>query len=253
MGLERSCGLVDQRGPVGEEQHPLDPVDLHQLVDQRDHRAGLSRSGRHDQQRLALLIGQRGVDGLDGAGLVIALDDGAVDGRGTQRKPGLAALDQQFELVAGVEALELARRIAGRVVPDPVLVAVGIEHHGTAPELRLQAVGVQLRLLLADLRTLGGPFRLDHRQRQRVSTPQHVVDEARAVAVGHPGDRVLLIARLVQQPPGLGEHDVDEQPSGLGLGVVVVVGLGVRSLSSGDLGFELAISASLALRVRPSL
>ena len=112
MGLERVDGLVDQGGPVGEEQHPLDPVGLHQLVDQRDHGAGLARAGRHHQQRLALPLVERRADRLDRAGLVVALDDAAVDGSAGQRQPGLAALDHQLQLVAGVEPLDLPRRIA---------------------------------------------------------------------------------------------------------------------------------------------
>ena len=84
--------------------------------------------------------------------LVMALDDGGVDRRAGEREPRLTALDQQLQLVAGVEALHLAGRVAGGVVPDPVLVAVGVEDHRPAAELLLQAVGVELGLLLADLR-----------------------------------------------------------------------------------------------------
>jgi len=43
---------------------------------------------------------------------------------------------------------------------------------------------------------------------------------------------------LVERPACLGQQDVDEQPPGVGLGVVVVVGLRLRSLSGGDLRLE---------------
>ena len=59
-------------------------------------------------------------------------------------------LDEQFELVLGVEALDLAGRVH-LVVPEPVVVAVGVEDHRPLAELLLQAVGVELCLLLAEL------------------------------------------------------------------------------------------------------
>ena len=65
-----------------------------------------------------------------------------------------SALHQQFQLVLGVEALHRARRIL-LVVPHPVLVAVGVEDHRALAELLLQAVGIELGLLLPFLRDCG--------------------------------------------------------------------------------------------------
>ena len=149
MRLEGAGRLVHQRDAVGEEQHALHPAGAHQQVDQRDHRARLAGAGRHDQQRLALavLLEMLG-DRADGAVLVGPLDDLAVDRSPSQLLAAGAALDQQLQLVALVEAADLARRIA-RVVPDPVLVAVGIEDHRPLAVARLQPVGIELGLLLA--------------------------------------------------------------------------------------------------------
>ena len=178
---------------------------------------------------------ERVADRLDRAVLVVALDDRRSITASVSGMRVVAALDQQFQLVAGVEALDLPRRVAGGVVPDPVLVAVGVEDHRPPPELCLQAVGVQLGLLLADLRALRGPLRLDHRQRQPVGAPQHVVDEPLAVVVRHAGDLVLAVPLLGQRPAGLGQQHVDEQVAGLGLGVVAVVDLAVGGLGRLDL------------------
>ena len=236
--LEGVGRLVDQGGAVGEEQDPLDPVRLLQQVDQGDGGAGLARSGGHHQQRLALLAVERIADCLDGAHLVGATGDVGVRLSGAQRELGLATLDQQFEFVAGVEALGLARWVAAGVVPDPVLVAVGIEDDRSPTELRLEAIGVELGLLLADFRRLRGPLGLDHRQGESIRSPQNVVDEPVALGVGHTGDRVLPVTLLLQRPAGLVEQDVDEQVAGGGLVVVTRVRCGF-GLGCGDLSLQL--------------
>jgi hypothetical protein len=107
-----------------------------------------------------------------------------------------------------------------------VLVAVGVEDHRAAAGHLLEAVGVQLGLLLTDLRILLGALRLDDGQRKAVGSPEHVVDEpvARAAARDrHPDDGELAVAYVVQQPSGLGEEHVEEAVAGLRLVVVVVV------------------------------
>ena len=135
----------------------------------------------------------------------------------------MTALDHQLQLVPGVEALHRPRRIAGDIVPEPVLVAVGVEDHRSSTELSLEAVGVQLRLLLPDARALTSPLGLDHGQRPSVGAPQHVVDEADALRIWDAADLVLAITRVVEGPPGLAEQHVDEQVPRLCLAVVAVV------------------------------
>ncbi len=92
------------------------------------------------------------------------------------------------------------------------------------PELILQAVGVQLGLLLPDVRALGGSLGFDERQGQAVVAPQHVVDEALARRVGHAGDLEFAVARLIERPAGLLEQQIDEQVARLGFVPVVRLG-----------------------------
>jgi hypothetical protein len=200
---------------------------------------GLARAGGHDQQGLALLLGECGIDGADGMVLVMPLDDGRVDDGLRQRLSGMPTVNEQPQLVTGEKSRHLARRVAGGVVPQPVLVAVGVEDHRAAAERLLQAVGVELGLLLAHLGTLGGAFGLDHRQRQPVAAPQHVVDVSLAAVRWHAGDLELPVARFGQWPARLGEQQVDEGIPGFGFGVVAGVDGLVGRLGGGDLGDQL--------------
>ena len=76
--LEGVDGLIHQSDAVGEEQHALRPVAAHQQIAQRDDRARLARAGRHDDQRLALVVAlKRFADPADRARLVVPLDDRA--------------------------------------------------------------------------------------------------------------------------------------------------------------------------------
>jgi hypothetical protein len=236
---ERVLGLTHQGDAVGEEQHPLHPVLAHEQLGQRDHRPRLARAGRHHQQRLALVLHlERLGHRSDGALLVVALHDRPIDGGILQRPSGGAPLDEQLELVLGVEALDLARGIE-RVVPEVMGVAVGVEDDGPLPGHLLQAVRVQLGLALADLGILAGALGLDQPQRQAVVAPEHVVHEALLVLVGHAGDRVLAIASFAEGPAGLVQQEIDEVVAGLLFGVVVIVGtlLG-EPLGLGDLRAE---------------
>lgn len=121
---ERVGRLPDQGGAVGEEEHPLDPPGAHELVDEGDDRTGLARPGRHHEEGVALPAVECVADGADRPHLVRPAGDRGVDVGAAQRRPSLPPLDQQLQLVPGVEALHLARRVAGCVVPEPVLVAV---------------------------------------------------------------------------------------------------------------------------------
>ncbi len=259
MLLEGVHRLVDQSRAVGEEQHAFDPAGLHQLVGQRDHGPGLAGTGGHHQEGLALLLGEGVVHGTDGPALVVALDDRRVDRGVRKRCARRTTLHHQLELVPGIEPLDLARRVACGVVPEPVLVAVGVEDHRPAPRHLLQAVGVQLRLLLADLRVLLGALRLDDGERQSVGAPEDVVHVAATVCRRHTGDRVLAVAFLGEWPARLGEQYVDEAVARLGLGVVVVVDrllgrangrdLPPESLDLGVLGRGQVVTLGQLLRV----
>jgi len=237
--LEGVHCLVDQRHAVRQEQHALRPVAAHQQVGQRDHRAGLARARGHHQQRLAVVVALEGLgDAPDAARLIEALDDCRVDIGAGQRLATAAALDQQLQLRLLVEALYRARRVVG-VVPQPVLVAVGVEDQRPLAELPLQAIGVELGLLLADARIAPSALGFDESQWSAVVAPEHVVHEALALVVGHARDFELAVARLIERPAGFLEQQVDEVVARLGFGVVVGVRLrGCGLLGRGDLGAQ---------------
>jgi hypothetical protein len=199
----------------------------------------LPAAGRHHQQRLALLVAlERLGDPADGALLVEPLDDVAVDVFGRQRLARLAALDHQRQLVLLEEALDRPRRMPP-VVPDPVVVAVRVEDDRPLPVLLLQAVGIELGLLLAGARVLAGALGLDQGERPAVVAAQHVVDIADAGRVRHAGHFNFGCARRLRLEAGLANEQVDEQVAGFGLAVVVGVGdLLVRDLGGGDLGLQ---------------
>ena len=141
-----------------------------------------------------------------------------------ERFASTASLDKQRELITCVEALHLPRRVV-TVIPDPVLIAVRVEDDGPLPELPLECVGVEARLLLADVGVFAGALRLDESEWHAVVAPEHVVDETLAAlgVVRHTGDRKLDVARIAESPAGLAQQQVDEQAAGLVFAVVVGV------------------------------
>ena len=67
---------------------------------------------------------------------------------------------------------------------------------------RLQAVGVELRLLLAHCRVDGGLLRLHHRQRLAIVSPEDIVGIADARIVRHARHFVFTVLFPVQMPTG---------------------------------------------------
>ena len=117
-----------------------------------------------------------------------------------------------------------------------MLVAVGEEDDRAAAVLFLEAVGVELGLLLAGLRIFLRALGLDDGEGSAVVAPEDVVHKAFALVRGHADDAVFAVALLVERPAGLGEHEVDEVIAGFGFRVVVRVGFGgVGALDGGDL------------------
>ena len=94
--------------------------------------------------------------------LVIALDDVIIDDALGQFLAASAALNQEFQFRLLEKTLHRARRVTG-IVPHPVLVTVGIENYRTLTILRLQAISVQLGLLLAHRGVLASTFGLYQR------------------------------------------------------------------------------------------
>jgi hypothetical protein len=189
-------------------------------------------------------------DRADGAVLIGALDDSAVDALARQRLAAGAPLDQKLELALLVEPADLARRIAG-VVPDPVLIAVGQEDHRALAVSGFQAVGIELRLLLPLLGAVFGALCLDQAERLAVGAPEHIVDIADAMLVRHALDLEFDVLRPVEGPAGLLQQQVDEAVAGLGL--VVVVGVGHRLVGAAggsDLGAQ-ALQLLVEVRLVP--
>ena len=255
--LEGVDRLVHQRHPVGQEQDALGPVAAHQHIGQRDHGAGLARSGGHHQQGAALAVHLEAVaDPAHRTGLVMALDDRAVDDGLGRALAAAAALDGQLQLVLLVEALHRAWRVS-LVVPQPVLVAVRVENQRALAVHPLQAVGVQSGLLLADAGAAGGALGLDQGQGLAVVAPEHIVHVALALAVGHAGDLDLEVDGRVQVPAGFLQQHVDEGLAGFSFGIVVRVRFGgVGLLRGGNFGLqllELVRQGSLLLEGRGQL
>jgi hypothetical protein len=98
-----------------------------------------------------------------------------------------------------------------------MLIAVGVEDQRPLAEPLFEAIGVELGLLLPYARVTTGAFGLDQAQRLAIVTPEHVVDEALGLRIGHAGDFELPVSRLVERPARLLEQQVDEVVPGLGL------------------------------------
>ena len=239
MPLEGIDRLVHQRHPVRQEEDALGPVAAHQQVAQRDHRAGLARTRRHHQQRLAVMVVFKGLGNpADAACLVEPANDGRIDLGLSQRFPAVAAMDEQFEFRLLVESLYLAWRVV-HIIPQPVLIAVRVEDHRPLAELPFQAIGIELRLLLANARTHPGTLGLDQSQWLAVVPPQHIVDKTPVLLIGHAGDLEFPVAGLIQRPTGLLEQQVDEIIAGLCFRVIMGIRLrGGRLLGGADLGAQ---------------
>lgn len=175
---------------------------------------------------------------LDGAGLVIAPGDGAIDLHRGQRLLAGAALVHQHQFILFQEALHAARRIVA-VVPQPGVIAIGVEHDRPHAAFGLQAIGIEFRLLLAGARVFAGALGLYHRQRFVVIAPQHIVGKAVALSVRHPLERIFAVAPLGQRPAGLAQQQVDKGVARLGLVVIVRIGPGlIGGLGGGHLGLQ---------------
>ncbi len=234
MLLEGVHRLVHQRHAISKKEHLLGPVAAHQHIAQSNDRARLARAGRHHHQRLPITVFlKRLADAPDGPRLVVALHNGGVDLRAGQRLPSGPAQDEQLEFVPLEETLHGARRIGG-VIPDPVLVTVCVEDDGTLPKLFLQAIGVELRLLLARMGITLGPLRLHDGERFAIGGPENVVDKALSGLIGHAIDFVFAILWLIQRPTGFAQEQVNKGVAGLGFRVIVSIGLGqIRRLGQG--------------------
>ena len=96
-----------------------------------------------------------------------------------------------------------------------MLIAVRIKDHGPLAGHLFQTVGVQLCLLLADLRRRHCFLRLNDSKREAVVAPQHVVNKALAGLCGHPVHLELTVPIVGEKPSRLSEVPVDKNLAGL--------------------------------------
>ena len=255
---ERTNGLVHQRHPVGQEQRPLHPARPLQQVHQCDRRACLAAAGGHHQQRLAPRLCKLLADTADGPLLVVPLHDVVLHLRHIERGALGSANDQGRELVLLVEPGDRTWRV-GEVIPQAGLVPVGVEDDRTLAMHRLQAVGVELRLLLAHRRGDGGLLRLHHRQRLAVVSPEDIVGIADARLVRHARHFVFTVLFSIQRPTGAFQIEIDDERAGLvlvpivGLVDALVLRLDGREAFTHRFQFALDLRAGLRLRIPLSL
>ena len=131
------------------------------------------------------------------------------------------------------------------------LVPVGVEDDRTLAMHRLQAVGVEIRLLPAHCRVYSSLLRLHHRQRLAVVSPEDVVGISDARLVRHASHFVFAVLFPFQRPTGPPQREIDEQPSSpvlvpvVGLGDGFVLRLDRREAFSQCLQFAFDLLASL--------
>ena len=226
----------------------------HQQIAEGDDRSGLPRPGRHHHQCLAVTVTFEGLaDSPDAARLIVPLDDCLVDcGLGEHFSAG-TPLDEKFQLFLLVESLHLSGRVV-RVVPQPVVIAVGVEDHRPPAEPRLQTVGVELRLLLADPRVPLGALGFHQGERLAVVSPEDVIDESLPLGVGHAADLELPVLGRSECPARFPKQEVNEMIACFRFGIVVGVRLGKTGFSDrGHLGpqaFKLLVQQGLVGKKR---
>ena len=118
-----------------------------------------------------------------------------------------------FKVALGVNGSDLALGID--IVHDSGIETVGQEYHRAAAKLLFENICIQLCLLTAYCNILTGALCFDHSQCTAIVPIQDIIRIADAALVGHPGQRDLIDPVFALDPPGIGEHGVDIQFSGL--------------------------------------
>ena len=182
--LEVVLSLLDQGRPVGQEKDVGDPLTPAEHVGEAGGGSGLAGAGGHDQQMLPETPLHLFTDRADGLLLIIPVGDCIVDGHAGQVQALGAAVHELLQVVLAENTADLPLG-AAPVVPEIGGKAVGGEHHGAAAIPALQTIGIQHRLLAADVGVLAGALGLHHGQGQAVPAEEHIV--AVAHLTGNPG------------------------------------------------------------------
>ncbi|MCY1523057.1 hypothetical protein D9M68_579400 [compost metagenome] len=171
--LEGIIGLYPQFLAITQEQYTLGPTCAQKQLGQGDGHTGFAGAGSLDDQGLAALLLEVRGDGLDRFDLVGPISNAQLGvvlfnlGNAV-----LALVDQVFEAVLAVEAVDGAVGVVLLVVPDEGFVAVAVEDHRTLHAHALEAVGVHAGLLAPGLQAdIAGFLGFDHGQRLAVVTP----------------------------------------------------------------------------------
>src|SRR5258707_3315552 len=96
------------------------------------------------------------------------------------------------------------------VVPYPVLIAVAVKDDWQLAELFVQAIRIELCLLLADASVPLSPFGFYKSEWFPVVTPQHIIDKPFTLFVWHSDDRKFSVSLLVKRPTSLFQEQVNE-------------------------------------------
>ena len=193
-------------------------------------------------------------DTANGPFLVVPLDDVVLHLRHIERGALGSANDQGRELVLLVEPGDRTWRV-GEVIPQAGLVPVGVEDDRALAMHRFQAVGVELRLLLAHRRVDGGFLRLHHRQRLAVVSPEDIIGIADARLGRHARHFVFTGLFPVQRPTGALQIEIDNERAGLvlvpvvDLGDALVLRLDGREAFTHRFQFALDLLAGLRRRI----
>jgi len=147
----------------------------HERLDDRHRHAGLSGPCRHHDQRLPMPFPEVLQDALDVLDALRPIDDCGIhlDREGVVDLTVLEA--EAFEVFAGIKPLHFPGGVTPPI-PEQDLVAVREEDEDVFASLRLDVVGVLLRLLLPDERVFRGALCLDDRQRCAQAIEEEIID-----------------------------------------------------------------------------
>ena len=181
-------------------------------------RAGLARTGRHNEQRFAAVAFPEALaDGFDGSDLIVASGDGFVDRDAVERLTHGAEVEKFFKVALGVNRGNAPLGVLS--VNDAGVESVGEEDDRAHAVLFLQTVGVFFCLLSADGRIDAGLFCLDQGERPTVVAEKHIIDIAGAGLVHrHAGHGNLIQPVFALDPARVGEHGVNVELAGFVLG-----------------------------------
>ena len=80
-----------------------------------------------------------------------------------------------LQTVFGIDAVDLTRWFSCGIIPNPKVIAIGIENHRPLTTLLLEPVGILLSLLASELGIDSGLFGFDNAERFSIVILKHVI------------------------------------------------------------------------------